>query len=257
MAKEIWVLLRGLIREQAHWQNLIDNLNAKSQGNYTVLALDLPGNGKNFLKTSPLSIAKYTESLRAEIKESFLEKSSNIAVNLICYSLAGSVAIDWATRYPNEIKKVVLINSSLPQICTLSERINIREVLRRFNALIGKDLEQREKAILELVSNQSDRMKNLPEWLNIQQIRPVSRKNLLRQLWAAATFKVPKQLPDNTALILASYGDRLVKCVCSQKLGKFAGWKVVFHENAGHDLVLDAPDWLQKQLFDFMVNEQS
>ncbi len=40
-----WILLRGLVREQAHWEGFAERLASALGDGHRVLALDLPGNG--------------------------------------------------------------------------------------------------------------------------------------------------------------------------------------------------------------------
>src|SRR5690554_4657129 len=65
----------------------------------------------------------------------------------------------------------------------------------------------------------------------------------MRQLTAASTFKPTSPPPAMPTLILTSLADRLVDWRCSQALAQHWQCPLVCHENAGHDLPLDDPDW--------------
>jgi pimeloyl-ACP methyl ester carboxylesterase len=88
----------------------------------------------------------------------------------------------------------------------------------------------------------------LAEWLAARRARPVSRLNALRQLLAAARYRLPASIPAMPVLVLAAAGDRLVNPVCSQRLA--ALWRCAFaqHPQAGHDLPLDDPGWVCEQV---------
>ena len=64
-----------------------------------------------------------------------------------------------------------------------------------------------------------------------------------RQLLAAACFRAPDRCPV-AALVLSSAGDRLVSPRCSRAIAEH--WRLPHrvHPDAGHDLPLDAPDWV-------------
>ncbi|HAV70244.1 MAG TPA: alpha/beta hydrolase, partial [Alcanivorax sp.] len=40
-----WILLRGLVREQAHWNGFADRLAGALGADHRVMCMDLPGNG--------------------------------------------------------------------------------------------------------------------------------------------------------------------------------------------------------------------
>ena len=77
---------------------------------------------------------------------------------------------------------------------------------------------------------------------------PVSTRNALRQLWAAASFSAPKAPPSMPTLILCGLGDHLVDPRCSAALAAHWGCPLATHPTAGHDLPLDAADWVLTQL---------
>ena len=77
-------------------------------------------------------------------------------------------------------------------------------------------------------------------------------ENFLGQLRAAIRVKSPPRL-DVPALVLASVGDNLVSWRCSEAIAKRLALPLKLHEGtgtdaAGHDLPLDAPDWVCAQV---------
>jgi predicted alpha/beta hydrolase family esterase len=85
------------------------------------------------------------------------------------------------------------------------------------------------------------------EWAGYAQQNPVSRRNALRQLIAAARYEAPVSKPVPPLLILASAQDRLVNPRCSRTLA--TRWNVTYveHSTAGHDLPLDDAPWVVRQ----------
>ena len=67
-----------------------------------IITPDIPGNGRFNHLISPDSIAGMTDALRAQVV-------SRRNLRLIAISMGGMIAIDWMTRYPDEIKSAVLI----------------------------------------------------------------------------------------------------------------------------------------------------
>jgi len=236
-------LLRGLGREARHWgefpQILRDTLHGAK-----VLAPDLPGNGLRWREASAGSIAGQCDSLRAALADVLAQG----AVNVLAISLGGMVAIDWAHRYPQEVARLALVNTSLAGVAPFWRRL----CWRNYPALLRLPLHgtaAREQCILQLTSNlPARRAAALPHWLAWQREAPVSRGNLLRQLYAAGSYRAPMQWPACPALILASEQDRLVDPYCSVRLARLTGWPIALHPEAGHDMPLDDPQWLARHI---------
>lgn len=74
------------------------------------------------------------------------------------------------------------------------------------------------------------------------------RRNLLRQLAAAARFRPDPRPPAVPTLLLAATHDRLVSVECSRAMAR--AWNVPLreHDDAGHDLPLDDPAWIVGQI---------
>jgi pimeloyl-ACP methyl ester carboxylesterase len=88
----------------------------------------------------------------------------------------------------------------------------------------------------------------LSAWTQARQQRPVSAANALRQLLAAALYRVRKNPPGVPLLLLASEQDGLVDVRCSLAVAQRWGCPLRLHPWAGHDLPLDDPDWVIAQV---------
>ena len=91
-------------------------------------------------------------------------------------------------------------------------------------------------------------------WIGYQQQRPVSRANMLRQLWAAARFRL-SAAPVCPSLVLSSAADSLVNPGCSLALARYLRAEHQQHSWAGHDIALDDPDWLASQIAGFIQRQ--
>jgi alpha-beta hydrolase superfamily lysophospholipase len=112
--------------------------------------------------------------------------------------------------------------------------------------LLGRDDAAREAAILQLTSRRVAAVP--PQWLTLRRERPVSRLNALRQLAAAAAFRLPAAAPAVPLLLLASRGDALVDAGCSQALAARWDLPLEVHPDAGHDLPLDDEAWVVERV---------
>ena len=123
-AAPVWVLLRGLTREARHWGDMPLLLAQQLESNDAtpppaVTTLDLPGNGAAASQTSPCSVRAMVEAARQQLAAT----GARPPYALMAMSLGGMVATDWAQRYPDEVARLVLINTSMRPYSRFTERL--------------------------------------------------------------------------------------------------------------------------------------
>lgn len=237
------VLLRGLSREQAHWGDFIGQLQRAVTN--PVLALDLPGVGQALHESSPASISQIVNQLRQR-----LATMHRGPCHLLAMSLGAMVAMEWAAEYPADIRSLLLINSSSGQLTPFYQRLKWQSYPKVIQALFAST-HKREQLILQLTANNiRQRQQQLSKWQQIALQRPVRKLDVLRQLLAATRFRLPEK-PACPILLLASRADRLVDWQASQRIADLWQVPLLLHSSAGHDLVLDAPQWLLQQAQQF------
>ena len=235
-----WVLLRGLTREAGHWGGFPRALAQRLPGR--VFLPDLPGNGLLHHQPSPLRIADMAQSCRAQLRA----QGARPPFHLVALSLGAMVALAWAQAHAEELAAGVLINTSLRGVSPWTQRLRPAGLARLPALLLGRDDAAREAAILRLTSR---RVAEVPaHWLALRRARPVSRRNALRQLLAAAGFQAPASAPAIPLLLLAARGDALVDARCSQALAARWGLPLALHPDAGHDLPLDDEGWVVERI---------
>jgi pimeloyl-ACP methyl ester carboxylesterase len=246
-ANATWLLLRGLTRESRHW-GAFPELLQRSLDATTVLAPDLPGNGRLCHLASPTCVEGMVASYRDQLREMGVPPP----YRLVALSMGGMIGIDWAQRHPGEIGAMVLINTSLRGINPIHARLrpcSYVDLLR----LTGADAEQRERIILARTSNRHGNEHALVEaWAGYRHQCPVSWRNALRQMFAAARYRAPASPPPVPTLLLAAAADRLVDAKCSRQIAKRWNVPLSVHSDAGHDLPLDDPDWVVMQIGDWL-----
>lgn len=238
-----WVLLRGLTRESRHWGEFPAALRAEI-GDVVVAAPDLPGNGRHHRVKSPASIEALAECCRAELRTQGLAPP----YYLLAMSLGAMAAVSWAQRHPEELRGCVLINTSLRPFSSFHERLRPRNYAALLRLALSADADP-ERTILRMTSRGgADRTGLLEAWNTFRREHPVSPANALRQLFAAARYRAPAQKPALPFLVLASRGDDFVDPSCSQRLA--SAWRTDFalHPSAGHDLPLDDPAWVAREV---------
>lgn len=236
------ILLRGLAREQEHWGNfpLLLSQSIEQQ----VLCVDLPGMGQYWQHRTPASLCGILTLVRRQLRK------HQGPYHLFAMSLGGMLAMRWAELYPTEVASLLLVNSSAGSLTPFYQRLKWQSYPTVLAALCG-NLKKREQLILQLTSNKPEvRQTRYADFVRLASLRPVSRLNALRQLWAASNFVLPDK-PVCPVLLLGSSQDRLVDVSASKKIA--ACWQVPLklHPFAGHDLALDDPEWLLQQATDF------
>ncbi|EJL84012.1 putative hydrolase or acyltransferase of alpha/beta superfamily [Polaromonas sp. CF318] len=248
-----WVLLRGLTREARHWGDFAERLARALPGSASaatrVLALDLPGNGVFRRETSSATVGAMADFARGQLRARGLAPP----YSLVAMSLGAMVAADWAQRYPQEIERLVLVNTSMRPLGRTSERLRPGNWLPL--ALVAarwSNAEHAERVIHRITCNRTTSLEqDIAAWTRIRQDAPVSIANAWRQLKAAAAFSmaVPPACP---ALVLSSSADHLVHPRCSARLAQ--AWQAAHHEHpwAGHDLPHDDADWVCRRIADWV-----
>lgn len=244
-----FLLLRGLTREKSHWGSFFPKMKRQFPDS-VVHCLDLPGTGSENKRPSPRTVAGITDDLRKRWRASFSKAKLG---DWICigHSLGGMVALDWRYRYPKDFVGTVTINSTSRGFSSPFKRLQPSAIPSFLRVAVSRDVNQIEAITLGLVSNERGKdQKILKEWLGFAKERPINSQTPLNQVLAALTFKA-RPVEGSPLLILAGKGDRLANYQCSIDLQKKLGGELRLHENAGHDIALDDPEWLVDQLTEF------
>ena len=240
-----WVLLRGLTREARHWGGFADQL-AAHIGHDAIMALDLPGNGDFYQQPSPTSVSSMALFARRQL----LTLGIKPPYSLVAMSLGGMVATNWAQRFPMEVDRLVLINTSMRPFSSITERLRPANWVKLgLLATRWQDSDYVESTVHGLTCNlKSQQCKDLALWQQIRKIAPVSTSNALRQLWAAARFSCASSAPRCPVLVLSCKADRLVNPACSTQLAQ--AWQATHHSHlwAGHDLPHDDGQWVCERI---------
>ncbi|MFN3440448.1 MAG: alpha/beta fold hydrolase [Acidovorax sp.] len=245
-----WILLRGLTRESAHWGDFAADLQQALPADQ-VLALDLPGNGQFHTVPSPLSVQAMVQACRNELAR----RAVAPPYHLLAMSLGAMVATEWARAAPGEVAGCILINTSMRPFSPFYHRLRpynlaaLLQLARKWRSQSASDAEAAERIVLRITSNRApDRGAAIPLWAAVRQQRPVSARNALRQLVAAARYQAPATAPGVPLLLLGSTQDQLVAHQCSKSIAKAWGIPLHKHPSAGHDLPLDDPQWVINEL---------
>ena len=236
-----WILLRGLTREAAHWGAFAEGF-AQAMPGDRVLALDLPGNGEFHQLTSPLLVQDMVQACRVELAR----RAVAPPYHLLAMSLGAMVATEWARVAPHEVAGCVLINTSLRPFSPFWHRLRVHNVVPLLRlAWLWRSAEAAEQLVWQITSRSPSTPSTVvAQWAAVRRQRPVSARNALRQLVAAARYRAPAMAPVGGLLLLGSQQDQLVSSQCSQAIARAWGLPLQLHPWAGHDLPLDDPQWV-------------
>ena len=243
-----WVFLRGLMRESRHWGEFPTQFLAEIPLQ-NIITLDFPGNGSLYASASATSVEQMVEHCR----DSLQQASYAPPYRILALSLGAMVATAWADRYPNELERVILINTSLAPHNRFYQRLRPKNYATLLSFLVQGSVTKRETLILRITSSIAatdvEHANNiLTHWHSYAKEFPITRTNIMRQLVAAMCYRAPDKLPPVPMLLLAGKQDKLVNPICSITLAKRWGCTIETHGNAGHDLPLDDGEWVAKKI---------
>ncbi len=248
-----WVLLRGLMREARHWGEF-PMVFQDAVGAQNVVTPDFPGNGSLHLHASPASVAEMADNCREQLRQLGYVPP----YRLLALSLGAMAAVEWSARYPDEIERMVLINTSLAPFNPFYHRLRPANYLRLLGFLVFSSVAQRERLILRITSRlertQQEQAALLKKWIGYAHDCPVTRANILRQLQAAITYRAVQTVPPVPVLLLGGLQDQLVNVKCSLALAQRWGCPIRLHPTAGHDLPLDDPIWVAQQVREWQAS---
>jgi pimeloyl-ACP methyl ester carboxylesterase len=235
-----WVLLRGLARDSRHWESFPERLASSLGKGASVIAPDLPGNGALCDRGSPSTVRGMVDAYR--------ERLHRQPAHLLGLSLGAMVAIEWASRYPQEVASIVLVNGSVGGLSAPWDRLRPSAAWDLASTLWpGRSELQREQRIVALCSNVADLGTAAVRWAGYASQAHTSSRNAARQLVAALRFRLPSAAPGVPALVIASAADRVVSVECSIALARRWDLPLLLHPSAGHEIALDDPVWLARQ----------
>jgi pimeloyl-ACP methyl ester carboxylesterase len=247
-----WIFLRGLMREKRHWGQFPAEFLGE-MSNADIVTLDLPGNGTLYREPSRVRIEDMMQYCRQELAKRGIAPP----YRLLALSLGAMVAVAWCAQHPTEVDACVLINTSLRPFSPFYRRLRPHNYLRLIRATLHDSVEQREQLILQLTSCLAHTHTALTDdWVAFQREFPVSRRNALRQLYAAMRYRAPLRKPQPPILVLGSLQDRLVDARCSRSLVRQWHTESAFHPSAGHDLPLDDGPWVARQVSRWLASEE-
>lgn len=239
-----WLLIRGMIRGCFHWYQFPQRLQQAFPDDQ-IICLDIAGNGARYAETTPASIESIAADLANQLRlTEQIKPIDKQHLNIIAISMGGMIACDLIRNHlpDHKIDSLHLINTSFANLSLPWQRMQAPA----FFSLMGKILSarKREAGILAWTTNHKAEADILKTWINEAEQHPLQLKNAIAQVLAAGRYPAPKTKPVKNTFIYSCENDRLVDNQCSRRLAQYWNLSIDLHPSAGHDLPLDAPDWL-------------
>ena len=250
-----WLLLRGLGREQRHWYDFPDFMRRALQPDQLVL-LDLAGAGTERERLPRPSVPWLARDVADRLQRLPFVRAAEPKParergwGVIGLSLGGMVALELCWLLPHRFAQAVIINSSA-RISAPSARLERRALAPLGQVLLAADALERETRLLDLTSElpPAERRRCAERAALLGRDGRVRGPAFLAQLCAAARFVPPPPGSLSAGLcFLGARGDLLVSSRCSRDLALRYGAPYLEHPWAGHDLPLDDPAWVCRQI---------
>jgi len=243
------------MREQRHWGEFPRILQAQVPGS-EVVCLDLPGTGTESQRSCPFSVMEIVQ----DVRERWLKiRKEGENWNILGVSLGGMIAMEWCSLNPHDFNRLIFVNSSAANLSPPWFRMRLQVVPNLLvSAMMGQSLNKqvkRELAILKMTTRLRSDMDEVAKiWAIFFAEQPISSSTGMRQFWAALRFVAParSEVTPVEILTVCSKKDHFTDPRCSERLAQHFQAQKIEHPQAGHDLPLDDPEWLARQVFDWI-----
>jgi pimeloyl-ACP methyl ester carboxylesterase len=173
------LLLHGYAETSRMWRPLIPKLAEK----FTVIAPDLPGIGDSSIPSDKLDMISAAQRIHTLVRSLGVEKA-----RVVGHDIGLMVAYAYATKFPNETEKLVLMDAFLPGVAGWEPVYNDPHVWHfRFNGEYPEKLVQgRERTYFEYFWNvfAADKNNSIPELDREAYTEAYAKSGRMRAAWA-------------------------------------------------------------------------
>jgi pimeloyl-ACP methyl ester carboxylesterase len=173
------LLLHGYAETSRMWRPLIPKLAEK----FTVIAPDLPGIGDSSIPSDKIDMISAAERIHTLVRSLGVEKA-----RVVGHDIGLMVAYAYATKFPNETEKLVLMDAFLPGVAGWEPVYNDPHVWHfRFNGEYPEKLVQgRERTYFEYFWNvfAADKNNSIPELDREAYTEAYAKSGRMRAAWA-------------------------------------------------------------------------
>lgn len=247
-----WVLLGGINRECARWsgapQHLLSQLR-RVRPDIQLHLLDLPGTGRYWQQRSPARM----EALVANLRERVSRLEGPFGV--IASSFASAAATEWARQRPDEMGAMVLMSPAMRPFTPMVRAVRPALWPTLWALMLGRRSPWAldERLFASTTRLRADVLALDAEWQRLRSEHPVKLRNALAQSLAVWRYEASRRRPLSRVLLLAGHQDQWFDWRISQAMSRAWGAALRIHPEAGHDLLLDDPEWVGRSLAEWLL----
>ncbi|MFX0031432.1 MAG: alpha/beta fold hydrolase [Candidatus Hodarchaeota archaeon] len=259
------ILVHGFGDKKEHFRAQVGDLSKY----FKVIRFDNRGAGKSDRPDGPYTMDLYADDVNALMDYLKIEKA-----HIVGHSFGGMIVQNFMLKYPNRVKKVVLINTvpGLSNKALLNEKgfemyqNNAIEGLKKFmedplnNFLQGAKYSYSRPFWKLMVQNPKKKFHNIWSVEDLVEERltnPTTANDIKNQLAAVKTHKVYDKLHEikNDVLILCAEKDKTTPKLVNQKLhDQIPNSKLIVVEKAAHQSILEKAPEINKYVIDFLLD---
>ena len=235
-----------------NWSCFKDEIKYFVRKKYPIIYLDLRGHGRS---SKPNNIDSYHLDLMVEDINQILKKEGIKKIILIGHSMGGMISALFSVKYPNKLKKLILINSYYRNPL-YSKKILFFNSHRRFARLIYEyvltytSIQQEFKR----VKIDFSKMKSKSDfYIALMEIKNPLRLSFLT-LGAMFKYNVTKELKKIKVptLIIASKDDQFFSVKDEKNFSKIIQKSKLIIDEGTHSIIMKKPILISHQIRDFI-----
>ena len=204
---ETLLFIHGLSDNLLYWEVLASFL----KKDYRILRVDLRGHGESPLGSDEISVDVYSDDLK-----SLLDELNINNVNIIGFSLGGSVALDFAIKHPDMVSSLVLMST----FSRCDDHFNqvFSEFKRHLSRGFGDFYDYMIPKVLcpDVIENNREELRAIKEFASIN----ANVEAYIKAADAGLAFDVDGALSEIKAptLVLAGRHDEICPLYCAERL---------------------------------------
>ncbi|MFH5882062.1 intracellular short-chain-length polyhydroxyalkanoate depolymerase [Liberiplasma polymorphum] len=268
--QETIILVHGNMSSSVHYLPIIKPLSEK----FHVIALDLRGFGDSTYHKPIQSLEDFADDIY-----SFLKVLKRDKIILVGWSAGGGVSLKFAAKYPNMIKKLILIESASIKgypIFKKDEKYQpILTEIYQTKEEMAKDpvqvlpvqmaLKNQDSAFMKRIWEAAIYNTKIPENIDLYISESLKQRNLIDLDWALMTFNISSEHNgvvdgDNTVdnilcPVLAIYGLKdlaVPKYMFDETVKALKNVKTHLFDEGSHSPITDYPEELAKLIVEFI-----